>query len=537
MDNILPFPNRPAAVDRSPSTSLEVALRQRARLSEADKRICSVNLGKFIEKVAPNGPLQAARAIFNLAKMDFAKRQRWITLPGEQPKDVLGSSGATWLSLAKAAASLVSQSSSEDDRKIHVERSLRALLRGTSFVPDYIPETFEQASLKRLADSYAENITSAILKDGLLERLWDVLARFPFAAETIHASEMKVVDEVPLDWSDLQYGDRHKWAFEVGSSVSTNWSHPRHDIGCIIIPRTASIFILPETLAEQFALSNEDDDGLVPESAIRQLAGEIGSKLSGNRGYELHEQLPNIRYSSEVGYGWIDVHGWDDARVRLKVIPNDDNQMKLVVDYFYPYGGDPRFIFSESGNLETARIYVNNGSINAPPYILSEIENSANNRYKRSDTSSIRMFDTESGGSGELVYFQPISYRNDPDIRPLGILGSTLAWTTPSHFDLDTDTVLDWCDTPEWAEMMLSNRNVFVPNFPLSSKTVPFPKGSIAHALFSNLYRDDIDARLDQLMIRHARRTAEIGLEWYSRLMEDAETALRRMVPHSDANK
>jgi hypothetical protein len=73
---------------------------------------------------------------------------------------------------------------------------------------------------------------------------------------------------------------------------------------------------------------------------------------------------------------------------------------------------------------------------------------------------------------------------------------------------------------------MLTDAYRFVPAFEVSGRGTPFPQESIADALFSNLHLSDSGKRLVRAFLRHVRRTAEIGLEWYGRLIDDAQSAL-----------
>lgn len=228
MSNVIAFPASSRSDDHK-ITTLGDRLKACGRLTAEDKRICSLNLGKLAERLSPDLPLLGARMIFAEADEDFAKRQRWVTLTGEDPHAVLGATGATWLRLATAAGRLFAKSSgspAEDNE----DRSVVQLLRGTSFLPIYIPANDEQASRKALADGYAKALCDAVTKDGALQRLWSVLQVFPFAVEASRErSDIDERDRVPDDWTDVQYPP-NDWHFSASARADPTWSRPRMDI-------------------------------------------------------------------------------------------------------------------------------------------------------------------------------------------------------------------------------------------------------------------------------------------------------------------
>jgi hypothetical protein len=381
-----------------------------------------------------------------------------------------------------------------------------------------MPTSSEQASRKALADGYAKALCDAIASDGELQRLWSVLQVFPFEIEAADKpSEIDEQDAVPIDWADVQLPP-NRWHFRSSAKADPFWSRPRMDIGCIVLRRETKMFVLPQAVADKFMRKHEDDDGDIPEAVLDALKSEGVSMYDPSPYTELGDLLHEQGYDPEAGFGWTPVTTYDFVRVRLKVVPDDAGLPKAVIDFFYTGFG----IYVD---VASSRV---GGAHRASTNVDSVIKMQAANRNDRETFTNMREASIGAGWiNARLVFVEPHNvWDSKIDAKPVGILEPSWRWDTPSHVELDTDTVLDWCDTPEWAEMMLTDTYSFVPAFELSERRTPFPAGSIAHALFSNLQLDDPEKRLDRSFLVHVRRTAEIGLEWYGRLIDEAQIAL-----------
>jgi hypothetical protein len=515
MSNVIAFPANSRSDDHK-ITTLGERLKTCGRLTAEDKRICSLNLGRIAERLKPDLPLLGARMIFAEAGEDFAKRQRWITLPGESPHAVLGATGGTWLGLANAAGRLSAEASGAISSAASEDRALMQLLRGTSFLPIYVPTNDEQASRKALADGYAKALCDAVANDRALQRLWSVLQVFPFAIEARReSSSMDQADRVPDDWTDVQYPP-NDWRFCASAKADTDWSRPRMDIGCVVLKRSTKIFILPSSVTGAFRLQNEDEDGNAPTSVYDDLAASGITMRNGYTCAELGDLLPDESYDPAKGFGWTPATAYDFARVRLKIVPDENEAPKAVIDYYS----------NRQGTYVDLRGV--NGVVGCSQSIDEILHFQARNRNGRKTFANTRdAWIGEEWINGMLVFTEAHDvYDRSLDATPVAITEPTYNWDTPEHLELDTDTVLDWCDTPGWAEMMLTDTYRFVPAFEVSGRGTPFPSGSIAHALFSNLNLTDSDKRLDRAFLRHVRRTAQIGLEWYGGLIDEAQSAL-----------
>lgn len=506
--------------DRSAERPLALGERLKAcaRMTLTDKRVCSMNLGYLAERINPESPLAGARAIFEEAREDFSKRQRWITLPGEEPLQTIGSTGATWLALARASGRLLDFGGNIEGSQ---DRAVQQLLRGTSFLPIYVPEGREQASRKALAEEYAKRIAASVADDGSLERLWRVLNEFPFTVESKHSDEPRNADDlVPLDWVDVQYPNSGTFAFASSSEELSSWAQPRVDIGVLTFRRQSSVFVLPNSVAKLFRLRCENHESCLPHDIIIESFATAGIKLRTPWSYcTLNDLLPDDLYDAEKGFGWKYASAVDFVRVRLKIVPDDQGKPRLVADFF---AGD------EASVVDTP------GMSTGPGWALSThaeewVQTQAKNRNYSQTFRSIRtMFIGSDEMMVRVVFSEPLdTYDLDRDPIPVGLMDADYPWTLPDHFEQDTDTTLDWCDTADWAKTMLTTEYKFVPAFEIGTRETPFPRGSIMNALFANLLIEDSSKRVDRLVRSHATRTAEIGLAWYGSLVDDAHSLLQ----------
>lgn len=226
---------------------------------------------------------------------------------------------------------------------------------------------------------------------------------------------------------------------------------------------------------------------------------------------EIGDLLPNDSYDPEKGFGWTPATAYDFARVRLKIVPDDNGSPKAVIDYYFNGQGTFVDLRGVSGVAASSQ---------SVDEIFRFHARNRNGRKTHANTRDVWIGDEWI--NGRLVFAEAHDvYDGSVDALPVAITEPTYNWDTPVHLEMDTDTVLDWCDTPEWAEMMLTDACRFVPAFEVSGRGTPFPNGSIAHALFSNLHINDSGERLDRAFLRHVRRTAQIGLEWYVHAVRD----------------
>ena len=254
--------------------SLEERVAAMPRVPVGDKHVLAANLGRLASRLDPASPLSGAKRIVQASGHDglWQKRKRFIRLPTEnatpscEPGDY-GSSGSTFVALARAAGKLLAANEAPEAVEREQERSVRTLLNGTSFLPHYTPLTKSDRNAKSLLDDYASAVLSAINERTRIQDLWTILQDSPVGLDARSADDDPF--EMPLGGAE-KVPDKllrpmfrpHivEAMFRPEAHHLSEWQNPMVELGFIALRFETRMFPLPSDVAELFHPSKLNED-------------------------------------------------------------------------------------------------------------------------------------------------------------------------------------------------------------------------------------------------------------------------------------
>lgn len=332
-------------------------LRKSTRVPRGDAILIARRLGELAETIEPGKAGKVAKRWFDLLWHGerWAKRKRFVLLAGEAPGDAMASSGADWAALVEQAAKDVHPADSDTASKERA-RVCRDLIRGTVFLQTEYSGPLRADTAQTLLSTLATNICQAILDRTELLQLWDVLEDTPFDIEFIDQDRPILTPEQAADpvmaailtsrgyegdpYSLGPLGEASRLAadlpkynhpranpssvrFEPTEQRDSSWQFPMIGLGVFAKRVNARIFVVPDDFPRELPSEHEfhraDEDWFSKDELVFDWLVHKGI-ISGER----YRSLPDLEYSSELGYGWKPISFDSAASVYLEVRQKSD---------------------------------------------------------------------------------------------------------------------------------------------------------------------------------------------------------------------
>jgi hypothetical protein len=490
--------------------SFEDRLGRTARVPLDDRPTMAANLGRLAERINPASPLAGAKRIVDETGHEglWQKRKRFIRLPSEDASPIdetgaYGSSGSTYLSLARSAGKILASNQTPDAVERERERAVRTMLVGTSFLPSYTPLTKSDRTAKSLLDEYESVLLGAVKTRTRLVDLWTVLEDSPLDLEA------RAADEEPFE---LTFGGTEKFPetllrpifrdhiveaiFQPKDGIGFGWDEPTVELGFVAIQVVTSMFAIPEDAAELFHASNENEDGYLAEEAVEWLR---------SIGYRKGSFLPDDPFDRTVGYGWKPATFSVLRRVGLTIAKNDEGQPKLKLHCW----GDDAVAYNSYGlNGHQEDMIVESGG----------------------QTSQLRSLDCDTDDDLYdclyAVYSEPLRYDVfGGEARVVGLLPT---WNISSEFYRFSDC--GWSDDPTSASLLIGGEHRFIPTIENCEPVAgPLRSGSLGAGILNNAISAQDANSVANLLIEKAALTADAALRFHEAMVDRYRDALRRI--------
>ena len=541
--------NLDTTVDRPSQVDLIIeGLKMKSRLSAKDKRRFAMNLGKLAARVDSDKPLRGAQQIIKRSKQEGIeeKRKRYFRFPNEDAPDTgrggeYASNPATFVALAEAAGEELSNSPNQKIIDRHRKDAFKSLLRGSSFMPEFVPSNASDMDAKQVLEEYVAVLARAIEQRTKIQDLWQILDNTPIKLVPINNDlEHEYVSpygKVAAASSDLL--KRPNWDslsdnsyfFEAGEDdyyPSEDWFFPRLELGHIAWRSQIRFVRLPKEIANAFI----NPQNFANEKKIALWLHSVGGG-----------------YFSQYADSEIDGYGWEEAwvsiffNVGLQVSRGDNNQVLVDLD----------FTPSESINYDL--IYFN---VSNTPSKLEFMEKRViENDFKLTQVHQAYIqvpdnngeIEEDPGDMPEYFKFSVVHselFESDTENYPsaLGLLPGY--WLDPNAWDEDDNCFLNkndiinfeqvynsagWTEVELIAKVLLGSNDVcFYPSRPQMDLTGKvFRNGSLAAGLYNNLSSASKENRISELLINKVALTANSGLQFYEAMLEEHRAVLSRI--------
>lgn len=510
-----------------------------SRLAEADKQVFAKNLGEMAARLSPNNHVEGARQIVMKAgnqNLWPTKRKRYFRLPGEDVSTTCkngqyASSPSQFRKLAEAAGELLCRSSRLDIIEQWRMSHVKALVRGSTFMPTYVPTGIAEQSAKGLLDEYAAVVSQAVCERTRIQDLWDVLEETGFGPIPAADLDGEEIDQVRYGGAEICPESIVKSQFpyrRVGSAVfvpmlNTSWAFPSINIGAISIEAGHVPMIkIPDDKRHLFKLQQVRDAALSAEAHAWMTS--VGFIFNDEHGDSYFPERDDPNNSSL----WIEIDFEVVLPVYLNITKNSLGEVGMSVS------------FKEVHDISFGR---------APwPWEKNEkIIRMINNRQLRHSIDlSVAPFSQFSRDIC-LVYEDLIDVDKEIEQLPIGILPSgwdleygnewledLYLWDDPSALSfihkLELEAVSGWTDTSNIAETLLTEKCRFYSMMP-DSEPVPsiLPEGSIGASLLQNALQASSQHKYSTLLTNKADEIAKAGLRYYEAMLNHYRTAIHRI--------
>ena len=491
--------------------SFEDRLARTSRVPHSDRPTMANNLGRLAERIDPANPLAGAKRMVEATEHQglWQKRKRFILLPTEQAPPVdsgetYGSSGLTYLQLARAAGRLLAANGSPDVVERERERAVRALAFGTSFLPNYTPLSKTEQTAKALIDEYATVLLTAVESRTRIADLWNVLRDSPIDLRSRSA------DDEPFE---LTFGGAERLPEILLSSIfrphvveavfrpqdgyGCGWEHPSVALGFVALRFETNMFAVPPDVAKLFHASNVDEDYFcLGDEAIEWLCS-IGGK----------RDIPDCEFDYSTGYGWKRVSLSLLRRVGLTLTQGDEGEPKLQLSIWGGSWDEPAVAFSPYGlrdHIED-RIVASGG-----------------------EASQLRSvyIDQDQAMNVCVLYSDLVSMNPSADVEVVGLLPEW--WTLDNEFHSLSE--FGWSDHPQAASLLLGSVHRFIPTIPKCEPVAgPLRSGSLGAGLLNNAATALQSENVATSLIERAAITADAGLRFHEAMVDRYREALRRI--------
>lgn len=449
-------------------------LQNTARIPLEDRPVLAKNLGKLAEMLNLTNPLKGARRMFEQsAQSKWDKRKRLLRLPDEKPSDpadhnVYEGSGQFYVLLAKEAGRLLS--TSDDPRAIRrsIRQALRHLMSGTSFLPRHLPASPGEADVVELLHRLSEIVSSKVLEHTPIRDLW------------------RLLDRTPIEFVSLDEATRASLVEVVGRSGVWDWASPAVRLGSVARLMKARMFVLPEEWAttverEPYAMASEE------LAAWLQAMGATS------------EQLPDVEWSEEAGWGWKSMPLSVVHAVDLVLAPTTEAHAGLQLEVFGEDGLYPTFV----GEADC---------------VISEML--VRDAYEQV------CHDFWLGDLPVKALWSPGWAAPDGRARLIGFFDHWSDYALQPACGAVAD---GWVEDGLIGDILLSPACTFYPTIEAPDADGPMPchEKSAAAAILRNL--EHASVRIDQILIRHAELIARAGFDHHARLITRYQNVLSRL--------
>lgn len=515
------------------------------QLSIADQRISAINMGKLAALVNPKKPYDGAMQIISASKLSGVKdkRKRFFRLPGEDAPfpcepGAYNANPSNFVSLAKAAGRLMSNSRDRFLQEKEEKRALLALLLGTSYVPSYMPETLAERSVKGLLEEYALRLAEAIGARTRITELWEALETTPIAVVS------QDVEEQPSE-----YGTAAVWPPELLRPMfkrhvksarfqpnsypqhGDSWSEPVLELGYLMATYKLHALKIPKDKEHLFPPVTEDY-----WAEFEACASERNAWLEGI-GFDVNE------------------HRFRDGEIGRDQICLD----KVTVGFLHEVSLGIRRGVANRIELEISTWPTSKHSILDEDFIVS-----SDSGAKGSLESSFESYVCNAGSASpvsivpvnpvllegedldELVHNYPKIYAlncfmlEDVSIRSKGSKFLFFSGGLEEEYWADEDDFDEywtlkrhngWLEDAISAKILLGANNLsFIPNLEDAEPEAGAARaGSIAASILKNAMSASPENRISQLLIDRVALTAEAGLNFHNALLEKSRSAISQI--------
>ena len=514
------------------------------QLSIPDQRISAINMGKLAAFVNPKKPYDGAMQIIAASKLSGVKdkRKRFFRLPGEDAPfpcepGTYNANPANFVSLAKAAGRLLSNSSDRLLQEKEEERALHALLLGTSFVPSYMAASPAEQSVKGLLEEYALRLAEAIETRTRITQLWEALEATPIEVvssdEGDQPSSYGAASVFPPELlSPLFKSFVRSASFKPNSypQYGDSWSEPCLELGYLMATYKLHALKIPSDKDHLFPPVTEDS-----WAEFESCASERNAWLE-SIGFDVHE------------------HCFTDGDVGREQVCNS----RVTVAFVQKVALGIRKGVGNKVEIEIATWPTGKHSVVDKDFFVVSHPLSS----KFTEWLANYVHDPKAGSPVSLVPINPTLSEEDdwdelfnesPEIYSLNsyMLEDVSAWDNRSKFlflgdglneelwadedDFEEYSALQrhnsWTEDAIGAKILLGANNLaFISTVSDAEPAAGAARvGSIAASILNNAMSALPENRISQILINRVALTAEAGLNFHNALLEKSRNAISQI--------
>jgi hypothetical protein len=525
------------------------------QLSIADQRTAAINMGKLAAIVNPNKPYEGAMQIIAASKLSGVKnkRKRFFRLPGEDAPfpcepGTYNANPGNFVSLAKAAGRLMSNSSDRALQEKEEERALHALLLGTSYVPSFMPESLAERSVKGLLEEYAVRLAEAIEARTRITQLWDALEVTPINVVSFDEGD-QITDYgagsvFPPELLASQFKSYIKGArFKPDSNpgYGDSWSQPSLQLGYMMATYGLFALKVPDDKAYLFPPVTEDS-----WAEFEACTSERNTWLE-SIGFDVIEHCftdgevgREQRHLSQVSVAFLhkvslDVRRGVANKVEVKITTRPTCRHWLEDKDFLvtsmQLAGPISLLFKRKFDE-----YASNPSSASPFSVVTigpPIPEEDPEDYKASQDD----FDAfwASYGGNCLMAEDVMPPGSETKSKILFMAGGFEEgyWADEDDFN-EYNTIkchVGWIDDPTGAKILLGADNLaFIPTLEDAEPEAGAARaGSVAASILNNAISAPPENRISQLLIDRVALTADAGLNFHNALVEKSRSAISQI--------
>jgi hypothetical protein len=322
----------PAGNGRHPVEEALEKLRSTGRLDQSDRTKLARKLSEAAAKLNPRSSKKGAALIIRRADGDNSslRPDRFFFHEGNSHPETLAATGATWARLIEAAARLQSEAADQEGvgRDSRNRNGLRRILGGTTFLPHSATESAQPNRAVELLEVATRHIAKRIERETRLTELWRNLHDSPFSVHQLDEGQEEPPGPVP-EASKLarrvgvfisnEMNDRCYFGDIGGTDSDTDWSRPTLRIGYLSKIVRIPAFCIPKEFAEDFVKDTDDQQSW--DALTNFFDSETGS----------YNKLPDVDYSEEIGFGFLEVNVQFIMPLSLSVVPDEKDRIRITI--------------------------------------------------------------------------------------------------------------------------------------------------------------------------------------------------------------